>query len=117
MLIFVYINRKQPGMYLIGLGLFLNLLAIAANSGAMPVDPVKLTLLAREKLLGGMASPLHTPIVSTTRMAFLGDIFRVPYGDCRMISWGDIGLSAGLFYFIQQGMRGKGTSTKKNPHH
>lgn len=116
LLVFVYINRKQPGMYIIGLGLLLNLLAIAVNGGAMPVDANKLSPLLREELLNGTGSPVHVPISSTTRLAFLGDILRIPYGKYRMISLGDILLAAGLLHFIQQGMQKKRTAGRKRGH-
>ncbi len=113
LLIFVYVNRKFPGMYLIGLGLLLNLLAIATNGGVMPVDPSKLAPRSHENLLSGTSSPLHAPISETTRFPFLGDIFRLPYGDHRLISWGDLFLSLGLFHLIQQGMQKTKTARKK----
>src|SRR5690554_2307929 len=35
---FVYLNRSHRGMILVGLGLLLNLIVIAANKGFMPVN-------------------------------------------------------------------------------
>ncbi|HHX87351.1 MAG TPA: DUF5317 domain-containing protein [Firmicutes bacterium] len=113
LLAFVYMNRSQPGMYLFGLGLLLNLIVIASNGGTMPVDADKLAPLLREELLSGAGSPLHLPIDINTRLAFLGDVVRIPYGKHRMISAGDIALSIGLLHFIQQGIQKRRTTKKR----
>lgn len=39
LLVFVWLNRKIPGMGLLGAGLFLNLLVISLNGGWMPISP------------------------------------------------------------------------------
>lgn len=39
LLLFVAANRRRPGLVILGLGLFLNLLPIFANGGLMPVTP------------------------------------------------------------------------------
>jgi hypothetical protein len=39
LLIFVWLNRKIPGMWLLGLGLVLNLGVISLNGGWMPITP------------------------------------------------------------------------------
>ena len=36
---FVWLNRKQPGLWVLGAGLALNLLVIVANGGMMPISP------------------------------------------------------------------------------
>src|SRR5690606_18767158 len=43
LLVFVYLNRRRRGMILMGLGLLLNLIVIAANRGFMPVNTALLT--------------------------------------------------------------------------
>lgn len=43
-LVFAWLNRRQPGLWLLGLGLALNLAAISLNGGFMPISPE--TLLA-----------------------------------------------------------------------
>ncbi len=114
LLIFTYINRKLPGMKLIALGLLLNLLVIAANGGIMPVDTDKLVPPPLEgEPLFETGSPLHGPLTDTTRFPYLADIFLLPYGRCRLISWGDIALAAGLLHFIQQGMQKKKKRVKR----
>ncbi|MBN1148379.1 MAG: DUF5317 domain-containing protein [Anaerolineales bacterium] len=39
LLMFVWLNRKQPGLSILGAGLVLNLLVIVANGGLMPISP------------------------------------------------------------------------------
>ncbi len=105
LLAFILFNRRQPGLLIIGLGLLLNLLVIAANGGAMPVDGSQLAPPAQEGLLSGAKSPFHEPLDKTTRLPLLGDILRLPYGDHRLVSVGDILLGGGLLFFIQRGMQ------------
>src|SRR5947207_14700492 len=38
-LAFLYFNRRIPGIWLIGVGACLNLIAITANGGVMPASP------------------------------------------------------------------------------
>ena len=37
--VFVWLNRKQPGLWVLGAGLILNLLVIVVNGGMMPISP------------------------------------------------------------------------------
>lgn len=104
LLLFACCNRKQQGMTLIGLGLLLNLLVIAANGGMMPVDPSRLAPALQEELLSGAGSPLHIPLAGQTKLAFLGDLIRIPYGQYKVISAGDILLALGVCVLIQKGM-------------
>jgi hypothetical protein len=105
LLLFMVLNRKIPGMPMIGLGLLLNLLVITANGGAMPVDPAGLAPPLQEELLSGNGSPIHIPLTENTRLALLGDRNKMPYGESNIISIGDIVLAAGLLWIIQQGMQ------------
>ncbi len=101
---FVFLNRHHRGMLLFCLGLLMNLAVIGLNGGQMPVDPDRLSSPYREELVSGIASPVHAPLDKETRLAFLADILRLPYGKHKVISPGDIALAAGLLLFIQAGM-------------
>ncbi|HOP69482.1 MAG: DUF5317 domain-containing protein [Dethiobacteria bacterium] len=105
LLAFIFLNRKLPGILVLGLGLALNLAVIAANGGTMPVSLENLPPRYQERLLSGSSSPFHSALTEETRLSFLGDIFQLPYGRGDMVSLGDIFLAAGLFWFIQQGMQ------------
>jgi hypothetical protein len=39
LVVFVWLNRKQPGLWVLGAGLILNLVVIFANGGLMPISP------------------------------------------------------------------------------
>ncbi|PKM83983.1 MAG: hypothetical protein CVU88_00315 [Firmicutes bacterium HGW-Firmicutes-13] len=105
--IFLFQNRKLPGIKVMGTGIFLNFLVIAFNGGAMPVSPVRLTPEVIEFLMQG-GDPLHTIVAAQTRLVFLADIIPVhlPTGG-YYLSIGDIILALGLFYFLQKCMRKK----------
>ena len=99
-------NRQVPGMKLMGLGVFLNFLVIAANGGYMPVS------LAGAERLGvssvssaGVLREAQTQAVIVsegTKLWLLGDI--IPWPDSLgggMISLGDVVLCLGVFYAVQ----------------
>ncbi|MEW5785620.1 MAG: DUF5317 domain-containing protein [Bacillota bacterium] len=101
---FGYLNRRSLGLLTIGIGMLLNLAAIAANGGYMPADSNKLDPAYRQELAEGSYSPFHRAITRETRLYPLTDIIRLPYGKHKLISIGDIMITAGLIYFIQHGM-------------
>ncbi|HSF25967.1 MAG TPA: DUF5317 family protein [Actinomycetes bacterium] len=100
---FVVANVAVPGVGLIGTGLVLNLLVVAANGG-MPV-------LARSVLLAGvdpgraLADPVHVP-VEGARLAWLGDVVPVLNPLHReVVSIGDLLVAAGIGLLVVTGMR------------
>jgi hypothetical protein len=73
--LFLWSNRKIPGVLLVGAGGGLNIIAIAANGGTMPASP---TALAAS---GWRPAPGHftnSAAVAHAKLAFLGDIFSTP---------------------------------------
>lgn len=99
-------NLRLSGMPLVAVGVFLNLLVIAANGGKMPVSPTALEAVGLghlRPLLGSGRAPTHTLIGEGTRLAFLGDIFPLPrpyWWPCTF-SPGDAVLAVGMFLLIQ----------------
>lgn len=88
----VLANVHLPGTALIGAGLVLNAVVIAAN-GAMPVSPEAIAAIGVEPT----ASPTgkHTLLTDGTRLPWLADILPLP--PLRtIISVGDVVLAAGL---------------------
>jgi uncharacterized protein DUF5317 len=97
--VFVIVNRRVPGLALIGLGGGLNFLAIAANGGVMPASPSALRTagmpLAHDKFVNSAA--LEHP-----RLQFLGDVIPLPaswplhnvfsIGDCLIVLGAVIGV-------------------------
>lgn len=104
-LLFLFMNRKNPGFILILIGVFLNFLVMVTNGGRMPVsvaaaavlDPVYIDVL-KESLYAK-----HTMLTSSSHFGFLGDIIPIsdPYPRTQVISIGDIIMNIGIFFFIQ----------------
>lgn len=109
MLVFAWLNRKQPGFWMLGSGLLLNFLVIAANGGLMPISPESVRKLypdapdtswqIGERL--GSGKDIVLP-VSDTRLWFLSDrflftdwsVFRVAF------SLGDVFIAIGAFWLL-----------------
>jgi hypothetical protein len=85
-------NRHLPGMLLVGLGLLLNMVVVAAN-GAMPVDPDAIMALGGDP--AALEPGKHTLLTEETRLPWLADVWALP--PLRsIISVGDVVLAAGL---------------------
>lgn len=110
---FVYLNRSHRGMILVGLGLLLNLIVIAANKGFMPVNSALLTPTMREALLSGTGSPMHMALTDESILPLLCDQLPIPYRIDKVISIGDILLGAGIAVFIQHHMVFQATGERR----
>lgn len=100
---FVYFNRKDKYIVLMGLGFFLNAIPIFLNGGAMPVSTKAAT--AAGLSLNMSKEGLYTLINENTRVWFLGDIIPLTFLRNFAISIGDILALLGLMLFIITGMR------------
>src|SRR5512147_2416443 len=85
LLIFAWINRELPGFWMLGLGLLLNLMVIAANGGLMPISPQAVTELLPNAPPGawqiGERLGVGKDVVlrfEATRLWWLSDRFLVP---------------------------------------
>ena len=100
----VWFNRRIPGALLFGAGLTLNLAAILAFGGRMPVllprdaDPHSAVLA----LLRGGRDPLHVALEHPQGLWFIGDILTVPSigGHSSLVSIGDLLMAAGVAWLI-----------------
>jgi len=99
-IIFCLLNFRQAGMPIALLGVLANLLAVAANGGAMPVDPALLSPARAETLQQAVT---HVYLDSSTRLVFLTDV--IGGWQPPALSIGDILLSLGVLVLIQAGMR------------
>jgi hypothetical protein len=102
---FVVLNRRHLGVCIAGLGLGLNLAAIAANHGYMPASKTALDL-------AGMAysgETLNNSAVmgAGTHLRFLGDVFAVPswMPAANVFSVGDVLIVAGIAVLLAASMR------------
>ncbi len=106
-LVFIWINRRMPWVWVIGVGLAANFTVIAANGGFMPVSP--------DALVGTSSAPVALKAVhhnsrlmgEGTRLRFLADVFRTPdwFVIKRTFSLGDIMIGVGAFALVQRLMR------------
>lgn len=107
LIIFFFLQGKQTGFIIIGFGIFLNLLVIGANGGAMPVDITQTPSDIAEQPADGINSPFHTHITDDTKLEFLGDRISIPYRTNHLLSVGDIIMAFGVAFLIQQKMHKK----------
>jgi hypothetical protein len=106
-LAFAWINRRQPGMWLLGAGLALNLLVIILNDGFMPIS--------LETLLAMGMPPDHWAIgqrlglskdfvrsIADTNFWLLSDWLLSPawYPQKGAFSIGDVCVGAGVFWVL-----------------
>ena len=101
----VWVNRAEAGMWLVGLGIFMNFAVISLNGG-MPVLPEAASLgLGREVTVSSFdALPKHVLLDENTHLSFLGDV--IPLRPIRnVISLGDVFLAVGLGIFIEAQLR------------
>ena len=102
---FVYLNRKDPFILMIGFGSLLNAITIFLNGGSMPVSheaAVKAGYIMDIKKMG-----LYNVINSNTRFWFLGDIIPYKFIISFVASIGDIIIALGLMLFVITGMKNK----------
>lgn len=107
LLLFVYLQKRQAGMVILGLGLMLNLLVITTNQGMMPVDSTRMPAAVAEDLAAGGKSPFYTPMNDETWLNFLGDSISLPCFHNQLFSIGDLVIGLGILIFIQQNMQKK----------
>ena len=91
---FVVVNRRVPGLWLIGLGAALNFLVISLNHGVMP---------ASAHALASAGLPAHDPTFANSAalrhpiLPVLGDVFAIPasWPFANVFSVGDVCILAG----------------------
>jgi hypothetical protein len=96
----IWENRHLAGGLLIGAGIVMNLAAIAANGGAMPVDPVAALYAGKplQETTAGALADVHRTFSDATALWMLTDIFPIPAGIpfAAVYSIGDIILTIGI---------------------
>ncbi len=108
LLVFALANLKNPGFWLLGLGLILNLTVIALNGGLMPISPETVAVIFPDasgahllgERLGTGKDILLT--VDQTRLWFLSDRFLIPYGPGYHVAFslGDAIVCCGIIFAL-----------------
>jgi hypothetical protein len=98
------VNRRLPGVRLVGVGGALNALAIGANGGMMPASTVAI------RASGWHTSTAHfnnSAPLSNPRLPLLGDIFATPpwLPGHTVFSIGDIAIWLGIAWFLWRSCR------------
>ncbi len=103
-LLVVLRNVRVPGLAIVALGAVSNLLAIAANGGAMPADPAALASLG---LTAG--GPTNSVVVADPALRPLTDIFALPdwVPLANVFSAGDVLIGLGIAVVLAAGMRAR----------
>lgn len=108
--IFVYLNRKNFAILVLGLGFLLNAIAIFSNGGAMPVNPnaiVEAGLAPSIDKINAPAEGLYIVQTADTNFALLGDIIPFKYVFHYVASIGDLFIYLGIILFIVKEMKRK----------
>jgi hypothetical protein len=103
--LFVYLNRKDKWIVLIGIGFLLNAVPIFLNGGAMPVSASALSLIGYTGDVN--THGLYKIIDSTTIVPFLGDVIYIKYPTPNAASIGDFIECLGIALFVVTGMTNK----------
>jgi len=110
LLAFVVLNRRYPEILVMGVGLVLNLVVIAANGGYMPASAIALTRAGLPEVATALREGLHhanTVLMGeATRLNFLGDFLYLPAGVplATAFSIGDVVLGLGLAVLLARRM-------------
>lgn len=91
---FVWLNRRIPGLVVLGLGGLLNATAIAANHGVMPATRAA---LERAGIHQDASDFANSTAVAHPHLQFLGDVFAIPAGwpAANVFSVGDVLIAVG----------------------
>ncbi len=109
----VYVNRRLPGMAVLGLGLLLNLAVMLANGGYMPITPQAVERIGHtSRMVTGatgtrMASSKDVMLAAEeTRLYFLSDILVLarPFPIPSAFSLGDVAVALGAFILVQHAL-------------
>lgn len=107
LLAFIWTNRRTPWIWLIGLGLAANAIAISVNGGFMPVAPSAIEELPTAEVAAAGVYNNSVLMGSDTRVTMLSDVLHTPdwFPLRRAFSVGDILVAVGAFALVQRLMR------------
>lgn len=110
-------NARQPGFGLLGVGAFLNLIAIVANGGYMPSSPAAWAGLNGAAVVPATGYTNSMLINPGTMFPFLGDVFYLPHPIplANVFSLGDVVIAVGAIWFLVAVMRGHAAERTSAP--
>jgi hypothetical protein len=112
---FAWVNRRLPAVWLVMVGLALNVLVIGVNSG-MPVSASALeTAGARAEGLVGSGTFKHHLMGPSDDLTPLGDVIGIPPPVGAVISTGDVLLYAGVAILVVAIMLGRSGENRRPP--
>lgn len=109
LLVWIFKNIKYRGIWLLGLGLFLNFIVIVLNGGLMPIRPEAVQQLVPNAPPGSWEIGARLGngkdivlLVDQTRLWFLSDWFLLPkwFNYPLAFSIGDVLIAAGAFWLL-----------------
>jgi hypothetical protein len=103
--IFIYQNRYNKWILLMGAGFLLNAVVIFFNGGAMPVSSIAVNHLGMIKSIS--SEGLYVVIDANTKASLLADIIPIKYPRPYVISIGDIVEIVAIAAFIITEMKSK----------
>jgi hypothetical protein len=109
LLLFVSINLRVAGMWLLFIGLALNFVVIASNGG-MPVSRHALEASGQAEVLQLLLKDegaKHHLLTSDDRVTFLADVIPIAGPIRQVVSVGDVFVYSGLAWLIVSVMRGR----------
>lgn len=123
LLLFVWRNRRIPGMALAGIGLILNLAVMLANGGYMPITPQAMAQIGHgdtaqiEPGTRDLGSKDVALPQEQTHLWFLSDIFVLPRSlpISFAFSPGDVLLAVGVFWVVQHALTDRTTKIVRAP--
>jgi hypothetical protein len=98
-LVFVWVNRDVPGLWLIAAGALANGIAIIANGGVMPTTEAALRTAGLQVHPAVFA---NSAALAEPRLLFLGDVFATPsfLPFANVFSLGDVLIAVGAAYTV-----------------
>jgi hypothetical protein len=103
--IFIFKNRYNKWMLLMGGGFLLNAIVIFLNGGSMPVSSIAVNHLGMIQSIP--SEGLYVAVDANTKLSFLSDIIPIRYPRKYVISIGDIVEAISIAAFIITEMKSK----------
>jgi hypothetical protein len=105
-ILFLLANGSIPGLWLVGAGTGMNLVAIAANGGVMPATHAALAAAGRLPKGDGF---VNSGVLEDPNLVFLGDVFAIPkeLPFANVFSAGDVCIVVGAALVVHQVCRSR----------